>query len=116
MRLVVIEHPYFTKPDGTRCSAAEIASNHQYMIECIRDCLRRGEQPYLSIPIFALTGALDDTDPHERELGIQAGLAWGAKADTTAAYVDHGITSGMRKGIKRAEKDGRPVEMRRIER
>ena len=42
--------------------------------ESIRDCIARGESPYASHQM--LTEALDDTNPIERNAGIQAGLAW----------------------------------------
>jgi hypothetical protein len=57
---------------------------------------------------------LNDDDPGERELGIEAGLAWGTAADATIAYVDHGISDGMRRGIERAHMEGRPVEFRTL--
>jgi hypothetical protein len=57
---------------------------------------------------------LDDDDPADRELGIEAGLAWGPEADATVVYVDRGISSGMQRGIDRAKREGRPVEYRAL--
>ena len=57
---------------------------------------------------------LDDTDPAERALGIEAGLVWGELADATVVYADHGISAGMQLGIDRARAEGRPVEIRRL--
>jgi hypothetical protein len=61
------------------------------------------------------TKTLDDHDPEEREWGIAAGLAWGEVADATVVYVDRGISTGMKYGIKHAQEAGRPIEYRRIE-
>lgn len=63
---------------------------------------------------FTAHAALDDSDPEERALGIEAGLAWGVEAEATVVYTDLGISRGMRYGIERAEKEGRPVEYRLI--
>ena len=102
MRLVLIESPY----------AGDVPRNVLYAHHCVMDCLQRGEAPFASHLFY--TQVLDDQDPEERKLGIEAGLAWGAKAELTAVYVDYGISPGMQLGIERAKRDGRPVEWRRI--
>ena len=58
--------------------------------------------------------ALDDADPAERALGIEAGLAWGCVAEATVVYADLGISEGMQQGIERAHREGRTVEYRRL--
>lgn len=55
------------------------------------------------------TQALDDADPGERKIGIEAGLAWGTVAEATVVYCDRGISQGMWMGIERALSQGRPV-------
>lgn len=104
MKLVLIESPY----------AGDIARNVAYAKAAVRDCLARGEAPYASHLFFTQEGLLRDDVPEERKQGIEAGLAWGAKADLTAVYMDHGITEGMKLGIERARVEGRPVEERSI--
>ncbi|HEY6462230.1 MAG TPA: hypothetical protein VIY73_18815 [Polyangiaceae bacterium] len=100
--LVVIESPY---AGNRRRNAADLAA-------CMRDSFARGEAPYASHALY--TQYLDDDVPAERELGIEAGLAWGAKADLTSAYVDLGVSPGMRVGIERAKAEGRAVEFRTV--
>lgn len=102
MRLVILESPY----------AGEVDKHLVYARLAMRDCLLRGEAPYASHLLYTQPGVLDDKNPEERRLGIDAGLAWGAKAEATVVYVDLGISSGMREGIRRAHDEGRPVEMR----
>lgn len=104
MRLVIIESPY----------AGLVGRNVAYAKRCVRDCLSRGEAPYASHLFFTQTDILDDDQPEQRKLGIEAGLAWGAKADATVVYTDLGITAGMEQGIERAKSQGRPVEMRSL--
>lgn len=104
MKLVLIESPY----------AGDIARNVAYAKAAVRDCLARGEAPYASHLFFTQEGLLRDDVPEERMHGIEAGLAWGAKADLTAVYMDLGITEGMKLGIERARAEGRPVEERRM--
>lgn len=105
MRLVILESPF----------AGDVEANIAYAKACVHDCLLRGESPYASHLFFTQPGILDDNDPAERTLGINAGLAWGDKADATVVYTDRGMSSGMRYGIERAEKAGRPIEYRTLE-
>ena len=86
--------------------------NIQYARECVLDCLRRGEAPYASHLFFPQV--LDDTNPVERQLGIEAGLLWGEAADRTVVYQDLGVSPGMQLGIARAHDVGRGVEYRKL--
>lgn len=104
MRLVIVETPY----------AGDIERNVAYARACLRDCLSRGEAPFASHLLYTQPGILDDTLPHERELGINAGLIWGEAAEATVVYMDLGISSGMRYGIERAARAGRPIEYRTL--
>lgn len=105
-KLVVIESPL----------AGDIKFNIEYAKHCVLDSLERGEYPYASHLLFNQPGLLDDNIPEERLSGVEAGLAWSAKADLVAVYVDHGISDGMRKGIRQADNLGIPVELRRLQR
>lgn len=105
MKLVVIESPY---------AGGEVERNVAYARECANDCIKRGESPYASHLFFTQPGLLDDTNPEERKLGIEAGLAWAEKADLTAVYVDRGISSGMKQGIAHAFLYGRAIEIRAL--
>lgn len=88
MRLVVIESPY----------AGDVERNVAYAKKCMLHSIRLGEAPFLSHLLY--TQVLDDQVPEERKLGIEAGLAWAKKSLTRAVYVDHGISDGMRAGIR----------------
>jgi hypothetical protein len=104
MRLVIVESPY----------AGDVERNIRYARACIADCLRRGEAPFASHLLYTQEGVLDDGQPEERELGIEAGLAWGARADATVVYEDRGITPGMSRGVLQACLEKRPVEYRSL--
>ncbi len=106
--LVLIESPY--KGDNY----AHFQENVAYARLCMRDALMHGEAPYASHLLYTQAGVLDDKIPQERELGIESGLAWGRCADLTAVYIDHGISEGMKRGIKHARELGRPVEYRSL--
>lgn len=86
--------------------------NRRYARKCLRDSCMRGEAPLASHLLY--TQALDDRNPHERTIGIEAGLAWGSMADATVVYVDRGISRGMQLGCDRAIAEGRPVWRRTI--
>ncbi len=104
MRLVIVESPY----------QGNVARNTRYARACLRDCLMRGEAPFASHLLYTQDGALRDAIPKERDLGIAAGLAWGAGADATVVYIDLGLSDGMKEGIKDAHRHGRSVETRQL--
>lgn len=104
VRLVVLESPY----------AGDVRLNEWYARLCLRDCLERGEAPIASHLLYTQPGVLDDNEPHERAWGIEAGLAWGAKAEATVVYTDRGVSKGMALGVARAKAEGRSVEYREL--
>ncbi len=104
MKLVIIESPY----------AGDIERNVEYARACVRHSLESGEAPIASHLLYTQPGILDDKIPHERLWGIEAGLAWRAVANATVVYKDHGVTDGMKHGIKAAILSGIPVVYRKI--
>jgi len=118
MKLVIIESPF----------KGDVERNKRYLRSCIRDCINRGESPYASHRM--LTDALDDNDPIERTLGIEAGLAWrnvtqpvfrnGARIHGISTmvhhvfYVDLGISDGMAFAETRYSNEGIPYEERTL--
>lgn len=101
---VIIESPY----------SGDIKVNIEYARRCLRDSILRGEVPFASHLLYTQDGVLDDSDPYERELGIELGLAIGPIAKKTIVYIDLGISDGMKHGIKRATNEGRQVIYRSI--
>ena len=106
MRLVILESPF------RAATPEETAANVRYAQRCMLDSLRRGEAPIASHLLYPQI--LDDADPEERALGIEAGLAWGPAAEATVVYTDRGISEGVEIGIARAWKEGRTVAYRRL--
>lgn len=104
MRRVIIESPF----------AGDVDHNVAFARACLADCLRRGEAPLASHLLYTQPGVLDDDDPGERALGIEAGLVWGELAEATVVYDDLGISVGMQHGIDRAHAEGRLVEFRTL--
>lgn len=102
MKLVIIESPL----------SGDVERNTKYARECLLDSLKRGEAPLASHLLY--TQVLDDTIPEERERGMYAGFAWGAKADLIAVYTDYGISKGMALGLERSGALGLPVEYRKL--
>jgi hypothetical protein len=89
----VLETPY----------AGDVEANLHYARLCMADCLKRGEAPFASHLLYTQPGVLDDTDPEERKLGIEAGFLWAKSltdgVDLRVVYVDRGISGGMQQGI-----------------
>ncbi len=104
MKRVIVETPY----------AGDIERNTEFARKCLHDCLLKGEAPLASHLLYTQPFVLDDDIAKERTLGINAGLEWGTQAETTIVYIDYGISGGMKLGIDRAEKVGRPVEYRTL--
>jgi hypothetical protein len=102
LRRVCLESPF----------AGDVDGNVAYARECLADCLRRGEAPIASHLLYTQPGVLDDGDPTERALGIEAGLVWGVLADASVFYVDRGVSPGMVQAYRRAVLYGRPIEFR----
>ena len=77
MQRVILESPF--KGDNWEQTERNIA----YLRLCLRDCVLRGEAPYASHALFTQPGVLDDHDPDERTLGMNAGFAWREVAEKT---------------------------------
>jgi hypothetical protein len=103
MRLVIVESPL----------SGDVPTNQEYARLALLDSLRRGESPLASHLLYPQV--LDDAEPDERRIGIEAGLAWGIHADATVVYTDKGISQGMKLGINRALAEGRVIEYRSLE-
>jgi hypothetical protein len=86
--------------------------NQMYAIDCIRDCLRRGEAPYASHVMFAFTGILNDASEYDRALGLDCGDAWSAGADYHVFYCDYGMSPGMLRRWDECMQEGRTVVKR----
>jgi len=102
-RRVILESPYAADTDEER------DLNVAYARLCMRDCLLRGQYPFASHLLYTQPNVLDDRIPEERQLGIDAGLDWGAFADASVVYTDFGLTEGMKKGISSAAELARSV-------
>lgn len=101
--LTIVETPY----------SGDVEANTAYARACLLDSLRRGEAPIASHLLH--TQVLDDMQPDERSLGIEAGLAWYRVATKCVVYTDRGISGGMKMGIDRASLQGVAIEYRSIE-
>lgn len=104
MRLVIIESPY----------AGAIEKNLRYLRACMHDCLMRAEAPMASHGLYTQPGVLDDKNPAERMLGMEAGFSWRKHADLTVVYTDMGHSRVMEEGIRHAVLISCPIEYRSL--
>lgn len=104
LRRVILESPY----------SGDVDRNLKYLRAAMRDCIQRGEAPYASHGLYTQPGVLNDDDPAQRMLGIEAGFCWRTSADATVCYIDLGISQGMEDGIKDAIKKGQQIELRLV--
>ena len=98
----IIESPY----------RGEVARNKAYLDRCLLDSLKRGESAIASHKIWP--GILNDNNPEERQLGIDAGRAWIPVATLMTVYVDWGISNEMENAMSRARLHKIPIELREI--
>jgi hypothetical protein len=103
--LVLLESPY----------AGKVKQNIEYGQKCLADCLKRGESPQAPHLLYTQANVLDDNNPEERQLGIDAGHELLRVVDKVVVYIDKGISEGMKLGIERAKAANVPVELRSIE-
>lgn len=110
-RRVYLESPY----------SGEIEANTNYAIQCMQDCLLRGEAPFVSHLLYTQepnVGFVSDYDPKyqtiTREAGIDAAQSFRLVSDCTVVYMDRGMSSGMEAGIAHAKQIGQKVEFRRL--
>lgn len=100
--LVVIVSPY----------SGDVEANVAYARECMRESLKRGEEPYAQH--LLLPQVLDDTVPGERSRGMEVGWAWMERADLVAVYVNKGISDGMMQDIQAASQMKKEIEFREL--
>ena len=102
-RRVVVESPFASLPDPIG-----------YLARCMADCFSRGEAPFASHGLYTHKGCLNDAEPAERKLGMEAGFCWGELADYVVVYEDWGISNGMQAGIDNYLKYGKQIVFRSI--
>ena len=103
MRLVIIESPY----------AGDVEKNIHYARRAMLDSLSRDEAPIASHLLYPQV--LDDLIPGERQLGIEAGLAWRRVAELSAFYVDLAWSRGMVAAKALLDREGRPYSIRALD-
>lgn len=114
MKIVSVESPFAPKIgwDGALWDNPDFQANMSYAKAAMADSLRRGEAPLASHLLYPQV--LNDMDPKERRLGLDASHEWRKRCDIIAVYSDRGISSGMLEAIKLAEVHGIALEYRSI--
>jgi hypothetical protein len=84
----------------------DVARNVELARAACRRIALNGDAP-LAVHLY-LPGALSDTDPRERAIGIACGLAWLAVADEVHVVGD-AVTEGMRAELAAAERIRIPI-------
>ncbi len=107
---VVVESPF------KGCERYTEAEARDYLEECLLDCVLKGESPYASHKM--LTDCLDDSDPGQRKIGINAGLSMArliiAGGGKPVFYVDLGWSSGMKDAKAIYDQSQIEYEIRRL--
>ena len=104
MKRVIIESPFNGKNQR----------NKIYARACVQDSLMRDESPLAFHILYTQKGVLNDDDPTQRKLGMEAAFDWYECAHAVVVYEDYGVSYGMAQGIEHAKKLGIPIERREI--
>jgi len=102
MKLVSLQSPY----------AGDINRNTEYAWRALHHSIMLGEAPFASHLLYGLL--LDDSNPHERKIGLSCDHAFLAKCDIVAVYNDFGVSAGMEEAIDLAHKLGIQIDLRYI--
>lgn len=105
-RAVFVGSPFAAADD------AGYALHRRYALACMRDSIQRGEAPF--VPHLLWTQTLDDRIHAERELAMEMGTAWLARASLLALYTDLGTSAGMAQEQAFADRAGIKVEERAL--
>lgn len=103
MKTICLESPLAASGSIT------MEEHQQYAAVCMYILLDQGYAPYVSHLLY--THVLDDTKPAEREIGLQAGLAFGDQCEERWFFTDYGFSPGMRLAYDRAQAAGQPVRI-----
>lgn len=114
MNRVILESPFMGRGRLRLTRFIDRWRNIRYARACLRDSLSREEAPMASHLLYTQRGVLDDDNPSERRMGIDAGLEWRHAAVKSVVYVDRGITPGMEYGIRTAVRSKLAVEFRKL--
>ena len=94
MRTVYICSPY----------SGDTKRNKQYARELTAHAIQLGYAPIT--PHLYITECLDDNEPSQRDLGLNAGLALLSVCDIIIVGIKYGISVGMEREIFRARRAG----------
>lgn len=104
MKRVIIESPF----------AGNCNLNVAYARLAVRHSLSLGEAPIASHLLYTQYTILDDNNNHERQWGIDAGLAWKHVAEKQIFYIDLGWSNGMNYAKEFCVSHNIEIEERRI--
>ncbi len=101
MKVIYVCSPFRgdTKEEGQR--------NVDYAVELTAELLRTMYYPIT--PHLYITACLNDADPEERRIGMDAALALLDKCDAVMVGIRYGISEGMAAEITKAKRMGIPI-------
>jgi hypothetical protein len=90
VKLAIVESPY----------KGDIKRNEKYARRAMAFLLRYNYAPLASHLLYTQEDVLNDEVEKERQQGINAGFAWGKRADIICFFMDYGMSSGMIKALE----------------
>lgn len=90
-----------------RGTKEQIAEHIEYAKELTRETLLYGHCAIT--PHLYITNCLDDSDPEERQMGLEAALEILGRCDAVVVGMQFGISEGMATEIAEAKRLGIPV-------
>lgn len=107
MLMVTIESPFRATERHSR------EENIHFARACCRFAIDQKYAPFASHLLYTQDGILDDDEKDQRDLGIEMGLMWGARASEIWFCVREGekISEGMMKAMNFYKYIGKPIQM-----
>jgi hypothetical protein len=83
-----------------------------YLRRVVLQCFARGEAPFCAMESYGL--ALTLQEKQERDMAVQASVAWLELVPGVVCYVDMGVTREMKDDLERAKRRGKQISFRRL--
>jgi hypothetical protein len=84
--------------------SGDTTRNIAYALKAMHYLFAIGYSPYASHILFAASGCLDDSDAKDREFGMAAGYAFLSTCEVAFAFMDLGVSRGMRSDLDAARR------------
>ena len=88
--------------------SGDVARNLAYADKCQTFCFSSGWAPFVGHLMYPRV--LDDNEPKDREFGMSSAYAWLSISELAVAFMDLGVSRGMRADLDAARRLSIPIQ------